>query len=101
MNVQKGDLAVIRPSWGDARQHGMFVTVLRLGGNGELFRMRSGWNSECNSGDLRVGWLCDSSGDDEFPCFIADEHLRAIRDADGADETLTWAGLPSQIKETV
>ena len=32
---------------------------------------------------------------------IRDKDLLPIRDQPGTDETLTWAGLPSQIKETV
>lgn len=32
---------------------------------------------------------------------ISDKNLRPLRDDEGTDETLTWAGLPSQIKETV
>lgn len=45
------------------------------------------------------GWVVDPpmpDGCQGVPEWIADCALRPIRDSDGEDETLTWAGLPHQ-----
>ncbi|AXF52864.1 MAG: hypothetical protein [Bacteriophage sp.] len=39
-------------------------------------------------------WWTEGNGPGDISC---DEHLRPIRDQDGEDETLTWAGKPEEV----
>lgn len=96
MNCRRGDMAVIVRS--DFPENvGGFVRVLKAS-------TPMAWSVEA---------LCHLSGADDFggvcrvaPGFVAncdDANLRPIRDNPGADETLTWAGLPKPLtapKET-
>lgn len=43
-----------------------------------------------------TAWIVDGPGIGDL---ALDDWLRPIRDNDGEDETLTWAGKPSDIKE--
>ena len=95
MNCKPGDLArVVRP-YLDESLLDRFVEVQRLATDGETLRTRGGEFCE-NTGPGGPGWIVDGNGD-QFPLFIGDEFLRPIRDVDGADETLAWAGKPQAI----
>lgn len=43
-----------------------------------------------------AAWIVDVDLGGNFEG-IADKHLRPIRDSDGEDETLTWAGKPEGV----
>lgn len=80
MNVKPGDLAVVVMGVPE-RNIGKILRVQRL----------------CAWATVQQGtpvWDCDDPD-----CVYADAALRPIRDQDGEDETLTWAGKPSDIKE--
>ena len=101
MNCKPGDLAVVVGHEGvhDVGCLGRIVEVIRAG---------SDWS---DVGDSRHHWRCmdvsgrpmpwqDPDGSWGFGDItqIPDSDLRPIRDQPGADETLTWAGKPSDIK---
>lgn len=107
MNCKPGDLAYIVAG---GQYHGHFVTVLYGvtgdhtlpdGQEGGLFGCSFAWVCEKASGHFvaptrsragNVGKLRKT----KFAA-IQDRHLRPIRDQDGEDETLTWAGKPSEV----
>lgn len=78
MNCKPGDLAVNVGGLPHCR--GRIYVVLRPY-DGHVFRRENAW------------W-CDWRGQEVHVC---DEHLRPIRDQDGEDETLSWAGKPEQV----
>ena len=98
MNCKPGDLAVIKgcdPN-GSGRDIGKLVRIVGPGDD---------WS---DVGDTRHFWDCDTLGQrlecdgnslsDGFENIdIPDEHLRPIRDNDGEDETLQWAGKPEGV----
>lgn len=81
MNCKPGDLAILLY---DCLSHhtGKIVTIVR-----ESTHIVDGWITE--------PLLVDPDG---RLCHPEDSDLRPIRDQDGEDETLTWAGKPSDIK---
>lgn len=98
MNCKPGDLAVVVGHEGayDAGCLGRIVEVISPGDD---------WSSH---GDSRHHWRAKDAGGRPMPwqdpdgthgeslvTQFPDEHLRPIRDQPGADETLTWAGLPA------
>lgn len=101
MNCKPGDLAVIVvPASFDQFLSGKVVQVAADG--------------VCDIGTMRVvgdsmghAWMCHFDRPWKHPdtpkpiakCWIYDSWLRPIRNNDGEDETLTWAGKPSDIKE--
>lgn len=87
MNCKPGDLAFIRRPWLIDEDIGRVVRVIRLGKTYEKIVMRNGVHSICTNPSRSVGWLVDSSNE-RFPCFVADECLRPIRDPgdDAVDE---------------
>lgn len=97
MNCKPGDLAYIVRPWTRDQDIGRPVTVLRRAVAGQVVEMRGGGIAKAEGPGDHAAWLCEASGAG-FPCFIADVCLRPFRDQDGEDETLTWAGKPSDIK---
>lgn len=99
MNCKQGDIAVIVSSF--AGNEGKIVQCLRLATDME--RARAAFGNYYFSGPA---WVLDrlllTVRGDYWP-LAHDAALRPIRDNPGADETLTWAGLPkpmTQPKET-
>jgi hypothetical protein len=97
MNCKPGDLAVVVSSMNGGNV-GKVVTVIRLATTAEIATEMPGaiylgaiWRTDkpLEWGNKR-GERCDA--------YLApDVRLRPIRDNDGEDETLTWAGKPEQI----
>lgn len=85
MNCKPGDLAVIVQSH-DERNIGKFVTVL------DAWDESSWWIVSTSVLYARTG---DIPAGKEIGAY--DSHLRPIRDSDGEDETLTWAGKPRSV----
>lgn len=83
MNCKPGDLAVIVRS--AAGNEGRIVQCLDFVGVGD--------------GYYDDSWLIDReiAGTFEPLRFISDSKLRPLRDNDGEDETLTWAGKPAGV----
>ena len=94
MNCKRGDLAVVVRSM--AGNEGRLVSCIRLARTDELiaFNVRM----DCGPAWVIGEKLMSSSGG-LIPIAI-DAWLRPIRDQDGEDETLTWAGKPNEVKET-
>ena len=90
MNCKQGDLAVVVRSL--AGNDGVIVRCIQL--------MPAG--TDDLSVFLGPVWKIDkplvSNWGDSSP-FINDINLRPIRDNDGEDETLTWAGKPEQVSK--
>lgn len=90
MNCKPGDLAIcVR----NCRQQGKIATCIRLASVYEISRYRL-----TNKDNLTL-WIVDRDFSYEggvIAPIIADEFLRPIRDQDGEDETLTWAGKPNK-----
>lgn len=87
MNCKPGDLAVIVSAPKEIQnQIGKIVETVKLLPNWEGIPC---WQIKNPFRD-RFG-ICEG---------IADKDLRPIRDNDGEDQTLTWAGKPNNIKET-
>lgn len=89
MNCKPGDLAVfVRSTCGN---EGLIVTCLRLATREEIvancLRNTPVWVTDRPT---RWSW-------GQPLCFAHDENLRPIRDSDGADETLAWAGKPQEV----
>ena len=104
MNCKPGDLAVIVRAVIHPENIGAIVHVVRrvVAGEqvGQYVLTGSGGQSWFVSSRGRpLLWKLDS-GETVYVAerFIGDEFLRPIRDQDGEDETLTWAGKPSDIK---
>jgi len=107
MNCKPGDLAIVVSGVTTPEMIGYLVTIVR----------RLAPNESNNHGGLYlltsdVCWLVEGlpliperTMDGRLHMVrqrgIADHHLRPIRPSEGADETLTWAGLPQPSKETV
>ena len=92
MNCKPGDLAVVvRRRYSDANV-GKLVRTVRLVAD-ILDADGPCWEVESLSGVLshRDLKFCGLTG------WFEDSRLRPIRDSDGEDETLTWAGRPEQI----
>jgi hypothetical protein len=91
MNCKPGDLAVIVKS--SAGNEGKILRVLRLAVGVRVFLP----NFQISNSPV---WETDTM---LVGCFggvgntIEDELLRPIRDNDGEDETLTWAGKPESV----
>lgn len=100
MNCKQGDLAVIKKPWEIKKDLGLVVNVVRIGNRGEVVKMKGEGRSICEHPYGGVSWLVEAHADG-FPCFVADECLRPIRDPgeDATDETLVLLGKPE--KETV
>jgi hypothetical protein len=98
MNCKPGDLArVVAPYAKPGR--GAFVVVRRRARPYECLDGNVFQACNSNGGWVCDGWVRDSDGGVCGPQLaIADECLRPIRDNDGEDQTLTWAGKPSDIK---
>lgn len=98
MNCKEGDLAVVASSKYGVNV-GKLLTVIRLATFSEI--------EEEMPGSLEHGpiWRTDrpmtwktSSGKCCDAFLAPDSRLRPVRDNDGEDQTLTWAGKPSDIK---
>lgn len=100
MNVQPGDLALrIRAATGASIPAGAVVRILDFVGDGSV------WTQGIGQGMQRTNlWHVEYRGSATSPrglrWAVADSELRPIRDQPGADESLTWAGLPAK-PETV
>ena len=81
MNCKPGDLAVY-----------VGINEIALGSIVEVLRP---WRYAHNP---RLLFRWDTTPTRGGFCVIADDELRPIRDQPGADETLTWAGLPAPLK---
>lgn len=83
MNCKPGDLAYIVGCRNAPELNGLVVHVVRRVSD--------------------EAWLCAGHAIERnaaswgVPCHIFDRNLRPIRDNDGPDETLTWAGKPEQV----
>lgn len=83
MNCKPGDLAIVLSSARIPALTGCPVTVTRLDDD-----FPDSWQTDPKKYDPRDGaWVV-----------FRDVDLRPLRDNDGEDETLTWAGKPSDIK---
>lgn len=108
MNCKEGDLAIVVNS-AEIFNIGKVVEVLRPAIFGEEFsditgeliirtsRGDSAWVVRCESG---IWWSAiDGPEIGEFvERAIGDERLRPLRNDHGADETLSWCDLPSEVK---
>lgn len=83
MNCKPGDLAYIVGSRNVPEMNGVVVHVVRAISRGVW--LCAGYEIERNA----ASW--------GLPPHIYDSYLRPIRDNDGEDETLTWAGKPEQV----
>jgi hypothetical protein len=81
MNCKLGDLAVIVRNWGPDSQR-LLGIVCRV-----MAPVPGFWGP---------GWELAEPLPNGDTC-IHDECLRPIRDSDGEDETLTWAGKPQEV----
>ena len=88
MRCKPGDLAIIVES--DLGNEGKIVQCVKL--IGDLTQRDLHGNLE-----TVPMWEVDIDLDGEGDNTIADYQLRPIRDNDGEDETLTWAGKPNQV----
>lgn len=100
LNCKPGDLAYITKS--GSPNLGKIVTVIekfdgRLSSTGRAYeRVENAWIVE-GGGLVIPGKLTPVPWH-----MVQDKYLRPIRDSDGEDETLTWAGKPERKeKETV
>ena len=95
MNCKPGDLAWIVAPF-EAAGRGLVVTVVEAAAAGLTCVAKNGGISSWPSAGGHA-WICDSH-DARFPCVIADEALRPIRDPgdDARDETLEWKQVPSR-----
>ena len=107
MNCKPGDLAVVvRSNFGNC---GKLVRVI---GPSPLNGKPLGTKAEIAGGKFQVksypsafSWVIEAlgqplvkeSGKSYQICPAGDHHLRPIRDQDGQDETLTWAGKPEGV----
>lgn len=94
MNCKPGDLViVVRVSRAcDEPYIGRVLTVDRLEEDGETWVT----DPELPSLDPALVW----GGDDQWVVTWYDWELRPIRDNNGDDETIEWAGLPNQVGVT-
>jgi hypothetical protein len=100
MNCKPGDLAIVIRS--NAGNEGLIVAVERWA-DARTVTLAGGLNRD-------PGWLCVARAFNVFDYgqkrvvgtvdrgVFPDKNLRPIRDNDGEDETLSWAGLP--VKQT-
>lgn len=108
MNCKPGDLAIIVNAKANPSLNGRIVKVLRRAVPGEIFVM-DGVGVRLRE-DRAKSWIVESDRPMPFLSSprvlftktrpVQDAHLRPIRDNDGEDETMTWAGKPNNIKET-
>lgn len=105
MNCKPGDLAIVVSAEITPEMIGRIVKVVRPVFSGETVPCL---------GTLpifdEVVWLCSAEGGTIPARFsdgvlrhlheraICDRFLRPIRDTEGQDETLTWAGKPNEVK---
>lgn len=94
MNCKQGDLARVVNS--QAGNNDKIVQCLEYVGlrwwlNHDGDRLAPTWRIDRELPPL------EGFGDDDL---IEDSKLRPIRDSDGTDETLTWAGLPAKPEVT-
>jgi len=94
MNCKPGDLAVVVRS--TVGNEGRIFKCLRLADPSEFPFVFSGpvWHIDTEVNVLIAGAY------KKRVALCEDAVLRPIRDNPGADETLTWAGLPQPSKET-
>lgn len=97
LNCKQGDLAMMKCATPDPD-------------NGKIVRIVESGDDWSHTGDARFHWAVDTLGQrfelDNAPGLsdgvelldIPDADLRPIRDNDGADETLAWAGKPEEVK---
>ena len=91
MNCKPGDLAIkIKADPGDMIPIGALVKCIRFtsGFDAETLEKIQGWDVEFHGSNK-----CNRG----FHWFAFDEYLRPIRDTDGEDETLKWAGKPQEV----
>ena len=91
LNMKAGERGIIVKS--TAGNEGKIVQVLRLATAEEL-------DAEVFVRTEGLVWIIDSVLIGRFGGRInlcPDQYLRPIRDSDGEDETLTWAGKPEQV----
>lgn len=95
MNCKPGELAiVVRSTVGN---EGRIVRCLHLASDGDMNR-HGVWIGGADPVWLLDGlcrWVHPLLGERLVP-FMTDSALRPIRDNDGEDETLTWAGKPEE-----
>ena len=91
MNCKLGDVAIvvnsIRGNLGKVVMCLEYVGLVRWLNN-------DGSSVECPT------WKTDTDFNNPLPIFtylIADDQLRPLRDTDGTDETLEWAGVPAPV----
>lgn len=91
LNCKQGDLAVkIKADPKDEIPIGAIVKCIKYA------------DGICAITDEKIlGWDVEFRGSNRcpegYPWFALDEYLRPIRDQDGEDETLTWAGNPQEV----
>lgn len=87
MNCKQGDLAVVVTAKFFPEEIGKIVTCVQfkpsLGEPAWIVDPPLGKDESRNGHFFKADWVFDSC-------------LRPIRDNDGTDETLTWAGLPNK-----
>ena len=88
LNCKTGDLAIVVES--DLGNEGKIVQCIKF--IGDIAQRDSNGNIE-----TVPMWEVDRDLDGEGGNEIADYQLRPIRDSDGEDETLTWAGKPEGV----
>lgn len=90
MNCKPGDLAVIVGGLGPANSpnRGKFVTIGKFLGRVNGWEGADRWEVDADVVGTR-GTLHRH---------VRDCYLRPIRDSDGTDETLTWAGKPQPVE---
>lgn len=91
MNCKPGDMAIVISS--TAGNEGKIVQCLRLASRKEI--------DDCNfeAGEGPVWWITPALVG-RFGRLVnmgPDKRLKPIRDQDGEDETLTWAGKPQEV----
>ena len=94
MNCREGDLAVVVGGERTRRNVGRVVRVIALAGPEDFDPLVP--RDRCWRVDTPMRW--DSLLFGSVMCPVApDEYLRPIRDNDGEDETLAWAGKPQGV----
>jgi hypothetical protein len=95
MNCKPGDMAVVVNTRHNHELLGRVVDVVGPTCIGELFVARIFGQEVLQMDRGRfLSWVV-KNGDD---CWLHSDHsLRPLRDNDGEDETLTWAGKPHEV----
>jgi hypothetical protein len=95
MNCKKGDLAIrVSNAIHGLVPVGAIVTVVEyIGGCTNVL------TGEYICDVWEIEWNGQRTGLFNAPLGASDAELRPIRDSDGEDETLTWAGKPEQVSK--